>query len=324
MSKTRILFTPEQDIWLYNNSRAKKWSSNDEFVNAFNDKFGVSKSLGSVTGHMRRCNMPHIDCITTDINNSWKPEYRKWIEDNLNTGVFRDKKHFLKVFNAVFNENKSFDSLAQYLSKNNLTIATPHTVKHYTDEQDKWLKENCSKYEVFSDLVVAYNMKFGTAKNYSQLSSRCKVLGVRQYDAKRRTNRGNFKKGQKYGAEECPLNTIRYDKQRNMCFIKVQMCEGKSRETSGHNLKAPFWKILQNKIWEDNYGYIPDGYVACSLTDDPYEQNIENIALIDKRGKAIMGRKEWWSDNAKFTNTAVQWCNLYFVAKDNGVYAETN
>lgn len=324
MAKTRILFTPEQDIWLYNNSRAKKWKSIDDFVAAFNKKFGLSKSSGAITGHMRNHYMPHVDCITTDVNNSWTPEYRKWIEENLNTGAFRDKKHFLKVFNAVFNENKSFDAMAQYLQKHNLKLSTPHTVPKYTDEQIEWLKENCSKYEVFSDLVVEYNKTFGTNRNYSQLSSKCNILGIRDYDATRRRNSGNFKKGIKQGAEEYPIGTIRLNKQTNLCYIKVKLCNGKTQRDKGHNYREPFWKMLQNKIWEDNYGDIPDGYIACSLTNNPYEQNIENIALIDKRGKCIMGRKEWWSDNAKFTSTAVEWCNLYFVAKDNGVYVKEN
>lgn len=118
---------------------------------------------------------------------------------------------------------------------------------------------------------------------------------------------------------EAPLGTVVYNKQRNLCFIKVQMCEGKSGNTKGHNLKEPFWKPLQNKIWEEKIGAIPEKYIACSLTDNPYEQDIENIALIDKRGKAVMSRKNWWSDNAKFTAVAVRWCNLYFIAKDKNI-----
>ena len=188
-----------------------------------------------------------------------------------------------------------------------------------TDTQEQWLKDNYAKYEVVADLVKAYNNTFNTCVKHSTLTKKCVTLGLHTYD-KHRCNVGQFVKGKKYGSEECHIGTIRYDGQTKMCYIKVKMCEGMSRETSGHSYKAPFWKQLQNKVWEDNYGKVPDGYVACPLNQNPYEQDIKKIALIDKRGKCIMTRKDWWSENAKFTATAVRWCNLYFVAKDNGVY----
>lgn len=319
MPKTRILFTQEQDFWLYSNSRAKKWESVADFTRAFNEEFGMSKSPDSIALHMRRQKMPRIDCVTTDLNKAWSKEYREWIEKNLSSGVFKNKKHFLKVFNAVFNENKTLTALTQYMQKNNLTLSTPYNLARYTEEQEEWIKENCSKYEVFAQFVKDFNLKFGTNKSHSGLISKCESLGLRFSCSSRRVNSGNFKKGVNSGIEEYPIGTIRYNKQRNLCYIKVQLCEGKSDRNLGHNYREPYWKMLQNKIWEDNYGEIPKGYIACSLTSDPYEQNISNIALIDKRGKSVMGNKDWWSDNAKFTATGVQWCNLYFVAKDNGV-----
>ncbi|MBR4377318.1 MAG: hypothetical protein IKP50_00310 [Bacilli bacterium] len=322
MPKVRILFTQEQDIWLYSQSRAKKWKSIADFTNAFNKAFGVSKSPDAIANHMRRQNMPKVDCLTTDFNKAWSKEYREWIENNLNTGVFKDKKHFLKVFNAVFNETKTLNALTQYMKKNNLTLSTPYNLARYTEEQEEWIKENCSKYEVFAEFVKDFNLKFGTSKSHSGLTSKCESLGLRFSNPSRRRNSGNFKKGINYGIEECPIGTIRLNKQTNLYYIKVQLCNGIAPRENGHNYKEPYWKMLQNKIWEDNYGKIPDGYIACSLTNDPYEQNIENIALIDKRGKSVMGRKEWWSDNAKFTATGVQWCNLYFTAKDNGVLSD--
>lgn len=320
MPKTRILFTVEQDIWLYSNSRAKKWDSIADFTDAFNKKFGLSKSPDSIANHMSRQRMPSVDCKTTDRQNSWTPEYREWIESNLHTGIFKNRQHFLNTFNAIFNENKTLTALTQYMSANGLILDTKYNSSRYTEEQEEWLKENCSNYPVFADLVKAFNSTFNLNKSHASLTSKCQSLGIRLSDSSRRINSGNFKKGIKYGAEECPIGTIRLNKQTNLCYIKVKLCNGQTNREHGHNYREPFWKMLQNKIWEDNYGAIPEGYIACSLTNDPLEQNIENIALIDKRGKCIMGRREWWSDNAKFTNTAVQWCNLYFVAKDNGVY----
>ena len=319
MPKTRILFTSEQDIWLYSNSRAKKWDSIAEFTDAFNKKFGLSKSSDSIANHMHRHRMPSVDCRTTDRQNSWTPEYRKWIEDNLHTRAFRNRQHFLDTFNAIFNENKTLTALTQYMSANGLILDTRYNSSRYTTEQEEWLKENCSNYPVFADLVKAFNATFNLNKSHAGLTSKCQSLGLRFSDSSRRRNSGNFKKGVNSGLEECPIGTIRLNKQTNLCYIKVKLCNGQTNREHGHNYREPFWKMLQNKIWEDNYGVIPDGYMAVALTDDPYEQNIENIALIDKRGKSVMRRKDWWTDNKTFNSVGVQWCNLYFVAKDNNV-----
>lgn len=247
-------------------------------------------------------------------------EQKKWIRENVSCGVFKDKKHFLAVFNAIFNDNRTFDSMVAYLRKHGLVLVTAHNKPKYTQEQDDWLKKNYCKYNTVADLLREYNGIFGTDVNYAKLASHCVVLGIHTYDAARRKqNAGNFKKGVKYGIEEAPVGTIRYNKQRNVCFVKVMTCDGKSRDTSGHNYKEPFWRVLQDKVWEDHYGKIPDGYMACPLNENPYEDDVEKIALIDKRGKAVMGRKRWWSDNVKFTATAVRWCNLYFIAKDRGI-----
>lgn len=244
----------------------------------------------------------------------------KWIRENVSLGIFRDKKHFLATFNAIFNDNRTFDAIVNYLAKNNLTLITKYNTPKFSEEQTAWLKSNYSKYDVFADFVRAYNDHFGTAWGYNNIMSHCRTLDLHEYSRSRRMqNAGQFKKGQKYGPEECPIGTIRYNKQRGVCFIKVQMCGGRSRDTSGHNLKEPFWRVLQDKVWEDERGTIPEGYMACPLNCNPYEDNINNIGLIDKRGKAIMGRKGWWTDNVKFTATAVRWCNLYFIAKDHGI-----
>lgn len=247
-------------------------------------------------------------------------EQAEWIRENASCGFFRDKKHFLSVFNAIFSDNRTLDGMTNYLRRNNITVITKVNTRKMPDEQTQWLKKHCCDYEVFADLVRAFNDQFDTNIGYPNLARRCVTLGLREYDSERqKRNTGQFVKGKKYGAEECEIGTIRYNKQRNMCFIKVQMCKGKFRDTSGHDLKEPFWRPLQDKIWEDHFGNIPVGYMACPLNCNPYEDDIKNIGLIDKRGKAIMSRKGWWSENSTFTAVAVMWCNLWFVAKDHNV-----
>ena len=313
---SRHTYTQEEINWLKCNCRAKKWNSVKSFTDTFNKRFSLSILPDALTAYMYRHGIPHIDCATTDSNKTLTDVQKQWILDNCELGIFKDKKHFVATFNAIFNETKTFDAMNTYLARNNIVLVTKASMPAYTDEQTQWILDNYDSYDVFADLVRDFNEHFHTNKAHPSLTGYCVRLNLRKFD-KHRTNAGQFKKG--LVVEESPIGTIKYNKQRNLCFIKVKMCKGKSRDTSGHNLKAPFWKPLQDKIWEDHYGAIPQGYMACSLTDDPYEQNIENIALIDKRGKCIMSKKEWWTDNPKFTATAVQWCNLYMSAKDNDV-----
>ena len=303
-------------MWLKCNCRRKKWKSVKSFADTFNKRFSLSISPDALTNYMYRHDIPHIDCETTDSNQPLTTEQKQWILDNCELGIFKDKKHFIATFNAIFNETKTFDAMNTYLARNNIVLVTKASMPAYTEEQTQWILDNYDSYEVFADLVRDFNARFHTKKSHASLTGYCVRLKIRDFD-RNRENAGQFKKG--LIKEEAPIGTIAYNKQRNLCFIKVKLCKGKSRDTLGHNLKEPFWKPLQDKVWEDNYGAIPNGYMACSLTNDPYETDIKNIALIDKRGKCIMSRKEWWDDNPKFTATAVQWCNLYMSAKDREV-----
>lgn len=250
----------------------------------------------------------------------YSPEQEKWIRENVSCGFFKNRKHFLATFNALFNDNRTLDSMARYLCKHGLILETKQNKPSFSTEQDEWLRQEYDQGAVFADLVKKYNDRFGTAVGYVNLISHCKTLGLHEYKSERRKdNTGQFQKGVKSGQEEAPIGTIAYNRQRDLCFIKVRMCNGKSRGTSGHDYKLPYWKPLQDKVWEDNFGEIPDGYMACVLNCNPYEQDASKIALIDKRAKAVMSRKGWWTENIKFTAVAVQWCNLYFVAKDHGI-----
>ena len=99
------------------------------------------------------------------------------------------------------------------------------------------------------------------------------------------------------------------------------LCNGNSRadKDNCHSYKEPFWKPLQKKVWEDHYGDVPEGYVVCSLNGNLCDTDINNIGIIDRRGTAMLGKNQWWTDNRVLTANGVQWCNLYMTAKDNGV-----
>lgn len=248
-------------------------------------------------------------------------EELKWIEDNLDIGVFRNQKHFTDVFNALFNTNITQQSMGQMLSRRGWSVKTKHNTNQWSFDMDEWLKRKylTCNYD-FVSLANEFNQVFNTDKSSSCVTKHLERMGVHAPRPKKgQINRGTFKPNTPH-TKELPIGTIRYNSDGRP-FIKVELCNGRNvhTERGGHNYKEPYWKPLQKKIWEDCYGPVPEGYVICSLNGDPNDTNIENIGVVDKRGTAVMAKKGWWTDNTKFTKTGTQWCNLYYTAKDNGV-----
>ena len=317
MSKIRHCYTEKEIQWMMYYGQCKRWKHIGEFCDAFNKKFDLTIDRRAFETYLRR----HGISVNADSKDAlYTEEQVSWIEQNLSNGLFDDLKHFTDTFNAIFNESKGYNTMSVYLYKHGLKLQTKRNRRRYTDEQIKWLKVNSGKYSTFQDCVDDFNNLFGTEHSFERLRSYCISNGWCERKKKTDSNRGQWKKGGTH-QEECPIGTIRY--QNNKPYIKVKMCNGKSRAESEnnqhHGLKEPFWKPLQKKIWEDHYGEVPKGYVVCSLNGDRADENIKNIGIIDKRYTGVMGSKGWWTENSVITGDGVMWCNLYATAKDHGV-----
>ena len=79
---------------------------------------------------------------------------------------------------------------------------------------------------------------------------------------------------------------------------------------NGHSYKEPYWKALQKKIWEDNYGEVPEGYEVCCLTGNPDDTDPSHLYAIDRRLKARMAKNGWWTTEKHITLTGIKWCEL--------------
>jgi hypothetical protein len=247
-------------------------------------------------------------------------EELKWIEDNLDAGVFRNQQHFVDVFNALFGTSVTKSAMVAVLSNRGWKLTTYHNTPRWTDEMDEWLRENYPAYDCdFVRMADDFNEVFGTNKANYDITKRLERKGIHKPRKKAgNINKGCFKRGQK-GINALPVGTIRYNSDGRP-FIKVQECNGESGagSGSGHNYREPWWKPLQKKIWEDHYGDVPDGYIVCSLNGDPSCTDIEQIGIIDKRGTVRMAKNGWWDiDHTAIKATAVSWCNLYYALKDS-------
>lgn len=259
-------------------------------------------------------------------------EMQDWIIENSNVMVYRSLHHFVDLFNAIWDADVTYQQMTTYLSRHKIQVTTNQTVDHYTEEQNQWICDNYANYD--NDWVMFakdFNEHFGrTDMTNCRLAKHCerRLKIHKPKEKKGQVNRGTFVKGNKSGSttRQCPVGTIRtYSTGKSKSpWIKVKLCEGDSGllldNHHCHNMKRPWWMPLKDKVWIDHYGDIPEGYCVTVLDRDQFNCNIENLALIDRRGTGIMASHDWWSDNSKFTQIAIDWCNLYMTAKDKGVY----
>jgi len=320
------VYTKERAQWILDNAEAKTYKDVNEFLDIFNAKFGLNQTLGSMSTYL---NKHHISVKTTHMK--FTDEMSKWIVDNASLGIFKNYKHFTEVFNAVHGTNVTTAAMTTHLSRIKVSVSTPANTDHYTEEENKWIIDNYANYN--NDWVTFardFNEQFGrTDMTNCRLAKHCerRLKIHKPKEKKGQVNRGTFVKGNKSGSttRQCPVGTIRtYSTGKSKSpWIKVKLCEGDSglllENHHCHNMKRPWWMPLKDKVWIDNYGDIPEGYCVTVLDKDQFNCNIENLALIDRRGTGIMASHDWWSDNSKFTQIAIDWCNLYMTAKDNNV-----
>ena len=253
----------------------------------------------------------------------------QWIKENAELGIFKTQKHFTDVFNAVHGTNVTYGSMNRKLYDLKISVKTPNNTDHYTEKENQWIKDNYSVYDNdWVSFARDFNAKFNrTDMTNCRLAKHCeRRLNIHiPKEKKGRVNRGTFVKGNISSATEhqLPIGTVRTytSKTSKILYVKVRLADGDSGllRDAGHNYKRPWWIPLKEKVWIDNYGEIPEGYSVVQLDRDYKNCDITNLAILNKRGSAIMMSKKWWTENAKLTGTAVQWCNLYIIAKDNNI-----
>lgn len=331
-------YSDEQIDWIRRNNQSREWENMKAFTNAFNSRFGTNKAESAIATVMQKRGI----LLNSKCNNSaYTDEQKKWIAENVSAIEWRNQKHFVNTFNALFGTDRTLAAMNTHLFHNGLSVKTRHNTSHWTQEMDDWLRQKYDEYDCyFVKMAKDFNAVFGTDKTACCITKHLIRMGVhkplrkgavhkahgivppKQNDASERVvarNRGMYVKGQPSAKGELSLGTIRYNSDGRP-FVKVKLCNGEnSHSDGGHNYREPWWKPLQKKIWEDHYGEVPEGYVVCSLNGDPNSTDIRNIGIIDKRGTTIMAKNGWWTDNRVITGDGARWCNLYYVAKDSGI-----
>lgn len=177
------------------------------------------------------------------------------------------------------------------------------TKRYFTKEQEEWLVENFSSFSCYRDMTNTFNIIFNEKRSFESIREKCNKRlhlkgkpSVTRYGSKRK--------------EQLPIGTIR--KSQTSTFIKVKEVPEKS-EISGY--MRPYWIPLQEKVYSDRYGLVPEGNMICFLDNDRNNFSIDNLFMIDRKISAIMSSNQWWSTNPDLTKTAILWCKLYYAMK---------
>lgn len=173
----------------------------------------------------------------------------------------------------------------------------------FTAEQEQWLRDNYHKATSYADLALAFNAKFSARRTVSQLRDKC-TKGLCMTGMPNNTQYGKKQK------EQCPVGTIR--KSQTGTYMKVRIVDVPG--ISGY--AKPWWLPLQEKVYQEAHGAIPEGYMVCFLDCNPENFSPDNLYPITRRIAARMAQNKWWSTDPKITMTAIKWCEHLCAIKD--------
>ena len=156
---------------------------------------------------------------------------------------------------------------------------------HFTKEEKEFIKSifnNCSSY---NDLTTKFNEKFGlNLKSYSLSDLCCKRMKLKR---------------NKNGYIWIKVNDIHFEGKIDNKKYKIN------------------WMPKHKYIYEQHYGKIPEGYFIIFLDNNQMNFDISNLYCVNRKIHAIMSKNKWYTNNKENTLTAIKWCELYYVLKNN-------
>ena len=179
---------------------------------------------------------------------------------------------------------------------------------HFTEEEKEFIKsifDDCSSY---NDLTKKFNEKFElNLKSYSLSDLCCKRMKL-----KRNKNNGKFKKGYN-NQNKMPIGTE--INKNGYIWIKVNDIhfEGKI-DNKKYKIN---WMPKHKYIYEQHYGKIPEGYFVIFLYNNQMNFDVSNLYCVNRKIHVIMSKNKWYTNNKENTLTAIKWCELYYVLKNN-------
>lgn len=204
-------------------------------------------------------------------NNSYDEQ---WILDH-----WKDYRYVSEMYADYISEHTDHHTLGAFRQR---TVKLGLT-RRYTQEQDKWLKENyphLGAREAYDKFCERFKVK----KGFEGFKSHIKELDLKV------TEERQYKADQNNGKHDgVPVGTIT-KRCRNTEWIKTE--DG--------------WKPLQQEI----IGNVPKGFRIVHLDCDGRNNAPDNLTVVSPKVCAMMTGNGFWSDEAEVTKTGVLWCEL--------------
>lgn len=174
--------------------------------------------------------------------------------------------------------------------------------RRWTQDQKEWLVENYQNFDTVKQVADEFNKAFNESRTSGQISD----IATKRLGLKRNKNIGTYGKREK---EELPIGTVR--KSAVGTYVKVK--ESGNKNITGY--QKPYWIPLQEKIYTDAYGEIPEGYYICFLNGNNEDFSLDNLYPINRAISVCMAQGKYWTDSKIHTLTAIKYWELFYARK---------
>lgn len=199
--------------------------------------------------------------------------------------------------------NRIFDDHVTKAGMNNhcrlkLGLKKPRmNCRHYTDEQIEWLKENLPKFGR-NETCRMFNERFNESRTVRAMKSFTMMYGVK-------VNEEVWKAHVTYNVNKDKLKDVGTERiDHGRAVVKCE--DGK-------------WRYKNRIVYEQQNGRIPKGHCVVHLDNDPLNCKADNLMAVPHRIMSMMAGGDMYSEHPLITKTAIQWCVLADLLKQQGV-----
>lgn len=177
----------------------------------------------------------------------------------------------------------------------------------YTKEMIEFLK-NIASGKSYVEIAHKFNEKFSLNLRVTTIASTLKRYSIFT-GTQRRYQKGSIphNKGKKFNAGGRSIET-RFKKgniPKNVLPIGAQTIDrdGYTRVKVG---EPNIWKLKHRKIYEENFGEIPENHVVIFLDKNPKNFNIDNLALVSRSELVLLNHFRLLSEESKASKAGIK------------------
>ena len=229
--------------------------------------------------------------LSVNLMGRWVKWHDDWIRQNYLS--YPSYQAMADGYNEAFNENISLSTIKNHCCIK-LGLKKPRVNnRHYTEEQIEWLKVNLPKYGR-NETCRMFNERFNECRTVRAMKTFTAMYGVK-------VNEDVWKKH--------VTENVNKDKLKNLPSCGL----------GGPNAQAPDgkWQYQNRVVYENEIGQIPKGHCVVHLDSNPLNCNASNLMAIPHKITSMMAGGNMYSEHPQITKTAITWCILADLLKDN-------